>query len=74
MTLIFFNNSFRYEDFESSWKFKLTRGRVSNSLFRMGKGSRGGGFGEVGGGMPRDYITSIGLNIIVYFMVIGRQL
>ena len=27
-----------------------------------------------GRGMLRDYITSIGLNIIVYFMVIGRQL
>ena len=25
-----------------------------------------GGFGQVGEGMPRDYITSIGLNIFVY--------
>ena len=33
----------------------------------------GGGFRHVGG-MLRDYITSIGLNIIVYFMVIGGPL
>ena len=37
-------------------------------------GTRGGGFGQIGGGMPRDSFATMGLNIIVYFMVTFRQL
>ena len=37
-------------------------------------GTRGGGPGQVGGGMPRDSFATMGLNIIVYFMGTSRQL
>ena len=37
-------------------------------------GDSRGGSGQVGGGMPRDSFATMGLNIIVYFMVTSRQL
>ena len=50
--------------------------RVSHSLFSEGGngpppirwGAQVGGFGQVGGEMARDSITTIGLDSIVYFM------